>query len=452
MNRKHSRLSRAKHALILGLIGLVWVLIQSCVVKGPPAWTRQVPAANDFYIGVGSAQKTAGSSDHIARARDIALEQIAAGIAVTISGQTTQQILEQTGLAEESFDYTIQSKVIAELEGYELMDSWENADEYWVYYRLSKTRYRLLLECKKQAAAKQATDWHAKGTEEWKRENITSALQYLLKANHIIKPYRGMEFSASDQDIQLQSDLRDLLSAIHINCEPSEIKAVSPGNPIGKTTIRVAYTSADGKQLPVKGMPLAVTLNQGKSIFSQIAPTDANGISILEINQVTGPEKVWLMVAPNLQAFLANSLTGEYNEFGHLPLPSQLVTIETGQTRVMVMAREYNLEKPVSPLMVAGQMKQYLTSYGWIMVNQAHMADYLITINATTSPGVERQGIHTAFAKGDFSVINNQTMEEILKKTFINISGGGLNYESAGEQALTNLGEKMVEEFRDVWK
>jgi len=440
------------HGLSLGSIVLICALMQSCAVKGPPAWTRQMPSDNDYYVGVGSAGKAAGGSDHIARARDIALEQIAAGIAVTITGQTTQHMLEQEGLVKESFQYTIQSWVRGELEGYERVDSWENEHEYWVMYRLSKARHRMLLDSKKQAASAQAAEWHTRGRNEWGQGNITAAIQYLLTASQIIGTYKGMGLSASDasMDIKIRTDLRDILSAITIHCHPSEIQPVLPGTTVGKSTIQVQYTWPDGKQIPVNGMPLAVTPDQGNGTFSQPLPTDGGGISVLEIHQASGQEMNRWMVSPDLKALATHDNTEGRYELNQLP--SCLVTLEAAQTRVMVMAREYNLDKPVSPLIVAGQLKQYLTSGGWMVVNEAHLADYLLTINAAASHGVERQGIHTAFARGDFAVINNQTMEEVVKKTFINISGGGLNYESAGQQALTNLGEKMVEEFRDAWK
>ena len=49
-------------------------------------------------------------------------------------------------LTEEELKSEIRSTTEAELDGYELVEQWQDKKEYWIYYRLSKVKYQVARE------------------------------------------------------------------------------------------------------------------------------------------------------------------------------------------------------------------------------------------------------------------------------------------------------------------
>ena len=59
-------------------------------------------------------------------------------------------MIEQSGMSEEQSRSEIQALTKADLEGYELVDTWDNGNEYWVYYKLSKKIHNANIQLKKK--------------------------------------------------------------------------------------------------------------------------------------------------------------------------------------------------------------------------------------------------------------------------------------------------------------
>jgi len=91
-----------------------------------PDWVNKRPIDNNSYIGIGVAEKDIETSEYIQKAKDRALREIASEITVTISSATLNQILEKAGVVKEEFESQIKSSTQAQLEGYELVDTWED--------------------------------------------------------------------------------------------------------------------------------------------------------------------------------------------------------------------------------------------------------------------------------------------------------------------------------------
>jgi len=131
-----------------------------------PDWVNKRPIDNNSYIGIGVAEKDIETSEYIQKAKDRALREIASEITVTISSATLNQILEKAGVVKEEFESQIKSSTQAQLEGYELVDTWEDKNQYWVYYKLLKEKYARLRKEKIDKAIALSLDFY-------KKRNIT---------------------------------------------------------------------------------------------------------------------------------------------------------------------------------------------------------------------------------------------------------------------------------------
>lgn len=130
----------ANSSLILSLI--IVLNSYNLLAQSKPQWVLEHPINVDYYIGIGYSNKSDGVN-HVIEARNNALESISNEISVEIENRMTLELNERSS---GEFDYFFESKTqtfsSARLFGYELIDRFENSNEYWVYYKLSKRKYR----------------------------------------------------------------------------------------------------------------------------------------------------------------------------------------------------------------------------------------------------------------------------------------------------------------------
>ncbi|MFW5707899.1 MAG: LPP20 family lipoprotein [Bacteroidota bacterium] len=454
VSEKYQQFTPWQHRNIIFYFFAIILLHCPLQVSAQPSWVTQTPVCPDHYIGIGSASKTPGSSEHIARARDMALEQIASGIAVTITGEASQHIIDQSGMVRETFESNISSMVKTDLKDYELADSWENDNQYWVYYRLSKTKYRLNHERQKKVVASRAFDMLIQGEQALNKEEVALALTFYLQAAKETGPYRGTGLPSPANsdfqyiDVEAFSRLSGLLSAIRLNVAPQVIQASLYRAPSEIITVKAAYYSPGGNSIAINKLPVRVQVIRGDCIFNSPLPTDSLGSTTLSIARINAPVDLQIKISPDiatLGGFTESTIKNPI--FAQLNIPYALASAAVRPVRVLIIAKEENMQAIQDRSVVAGRIKQHLTARGWSIVNEAANADCIIYLNATTAAGTQHQDIHTAFASGNVSLTDNFTREEIFRANVGQVNAGGPNYKAAGEKALERLAEKIIKEL-----
>jgi len=130
-----------------------------------PAWVQSRPTSGMFYTGIGVSQKNV-NTDFQRTARESALSDLASEIKVNVSSNSLLYTLEREYKFEQEFRETVQVTSDLNLEEFEMVDTWEDTDSYWVYYRLNKQSYADRQREKKNAAESLALDFYAKGLSE----------------------------------------------------------------------------------------------------------------------------------------------------------------------------------------------------------------------------------------------------------------------------------------------
>lgn len=99
------------------------------------------PSNNGFkYIGVGFAEKGKGTNYQI-EAKKNALYDLTSEIKVNISSNSVLYTVQNNSNFNENFNSLIKLSNTDNIEGYTLVDSYENDKQYWVYYQLDKQEY-----------------------------------------------------------------------------------------------------------------------------------------------------------------------------------------------------------------------------------------------------------------------------------------------------------------------
>jgi hypothetical protein len=101
-----------------------------------PAWLRTTPNQAGYYTGIGHSVKD-GTNNYVQSAKKSALDDLVSEIKVNVSSTSVLSQLETNKKLTEQYQQVIQTTAADEIEEFEMVDAWEDASNYWVYYRPS---------------------------------------------------------------------------------------------------------------------------------------------------------------------------------------------------------------------------------------------------------------------------------------------------------------------------
>lgn len=93
-------------------------------------------------------------ADYMANAQQQALGDLASNISTNIESSSVLSVIETKYHIGENYSKEITASTSHQLEGYELVETWEDENFYWAYYRLSKSHYAKIREEKKYKVLK----------------------------------------------------------------------------------------------------------------------------------------------------------------------------------------------------------------------------------------------------------------------------------------------------------
>ncbi len=235
-----------RKVLFLGLIAVV--LLSACVSTGGtganeaqgkasgadnsdpsrPAWTRQFPQDDAYYIGIG-ASDTGNDAEDLKVAEERARAAIAAAISTKIH-EEVNIVSKESSTGGTSYNYA-EDRVSAEVEqsltGVETVDTYSSPSSgTWVYMRLSKELWEKTQKEEMASLIKRITDFLAPVLDDYNRPFVTR-VQQLVKARNLIleSPYPGMLETVfygekgSLIDI-VESFLKEHLDSLYIKVKP----------------------------------------------------------------------------------------------------------------------------------------------------------------------------------------------------------------------------------------
>ena len=155
-----------------------------------PAWLKTTPYQDGYYTGIGHSVKD-GTNNYIQSAKKSALDDLVSQIKVNVSSTSVLSQLEIDKKLTEQYEQIIQTTAADEIEEFELVDAWEDPTNYWVYYRLSISRYRQIKEEQKRNATILATDYFQKARHAEKNGERLQAISFYFQAFRSIEKYLG---------------------------------------------------------------------------------------------------------------------------------------------------------------------------------------------------------------------------------------------------------------------
>lgn len=150
--------------------------------------------SDEYYIGISRVSTATPDFNQVAKNK--ALADIISEISVELSSTSVFHQLEENDILKDTYESWTKTKIEDELEGYELVDTYNKKGEYWVYYRLNIADYKRIKKAKLDKAKKLSISLLEKAHEERDNGEIGTALQLYRQSFDAITPHLKEDLSA----------------------------------------------------------------------------------------------------------------------------------------------------------------------------------------------------------------------------------------------------------------
>ena len=432
------------------------ILFMSCSASSPgsnpsgpkPEWLKEYPVSPTFYVGVGSAAKTGNHPTTMRSAQDLALADLASQISVTISSEIITTLIEKGDITRDEYLATARSQAVADLEGHEFVDSWEDSEYHYAYYRLSKMKYAEIQSRKRRAAIDLALDFRQKAITAEEQRDYSVMFTSLIQAFTPLIPYlnEALEVEVDGESIILSNDLSERIQMavylIPLLPDPLEVKG-KLGQPI-KERLTIVSSGILG---PLKNVPLKIVFKKGAGSMTELTSTGKDGVAELKVYSITSMEQVqWLEIQLDVERLLPEDLSPILRAVIESVSPAKTnLTIELINPTIYMVSSELFGGNSLRQAQVEPILKNHFVTSGYHFVDNQKQADWQITLKASALQGTEYSGLYTAFADVNVSVTDLSSGEEIFKNSLKRVKGIDLSYEAAGNKALSNAATRMSE-------
>lgn len=414
-----------------------------------PSWVRSRPVNGSYYVGIGLASKSRG--DHQETAKKNALNDLASEISVVVEGNSLLFTLDRSNRFDESFSSTIRTRTSEQLEGFELVDTWENATEYWTYYRLSKAEHARIKAERKARAIGTATDLLLRARQSLANGDLRTAFDQDMRALLAMRDHWGendvveVEGRSLPLANEIFSDLQRLTSGIRLSILPERCE-LSYADGFKRELLVTAQHQENGRSRYLVQLPLVITYPGHAGRVTEMRNTDASGQTRTSVQRIAtdavGPE---VMVRVDMQALASAELDQALVRplLASLTVPEKRVPIDLRLPRVWLRSTESNLGQPLNEGGLGTVVREELTRRGFRFVEREQEAELILDLRASTRNGGESNGFHTAFLDMTFTFRDRKTGHTVHEGGRQGVKGVQLDAPRAGLEAYKRAAQDV---------
>jgi len=416
-----------------------------------PDWTQSRPISSSHYIGIGVAQKSI-DGEYRTAAKENALSDLASEIKVNVNSNSLLYTLEREYKFEQEFRETIKTSTNLDLEDFELVESWEDENAYWLYYRLSKSQYAERQKEKKESAEALAIDFLSKAESANSNGQFSESVDYYLRGLQSLE-----EFWAENNEVihrgntiyvdnELFTGLKSTLTNTSIELSNEPILNFQNSY---TTEAELLLTNSDSNK-PLASVPISY-IYQG--LYGRVKGSLASNldgritISISEAERSSKPNV--LSVAINTDELFEPFKSDQFMQklTKSLRGTSTSHSIRYYPPLVFINASEKNLGAVMSVEPITAAIIASLNRKGVRFTKEKEKADVVIELKADTKETGEAQGFSTVRMELEVDVIDAQKKESVYKISKTDVKGVDLNFEKAGIKAYQNFTKNIESEL-----
>jgi hypothetical protein len=412
-----------------------------------PQWVLERPIDRNFFIGIARVSKSLYPNNFVNEARKLALAEMASEIQVDVSSQSMLFSLEDaSGRFSDEYKSFTRLNTNAQLENFEIVGQYENSQEYWVFYRLSKQQYAIDKQ-KKINHALDASKGFFSHSQQLKSEgNIEQALISLFKAFKPVKPHLSESLSTEYEGNNvfwgnhLSKELAEILSRVEIQAVNNKAIEVYLGQKVlGLFDVKLVRNAK-----PVTNLPVLFSYSES-IIRPRSSYTNAQGIAICNLDMIRSANAQQRISAKiDIRTLYEKSEESPdkllMDLFENISVPTLQMNIQCREPKVWVDVVMLDGKNQSD---VKANIERALITRRYAIANQAKQADLILKFNGHLSDEGERNGRFQTIAGGDLSLIYANTKEVVFNQLIESIRGIQLNQSDANKAALNRLGEHM---------
>jgi hypothetical protein len=416
-----------------------------------PVWTTERPINSSYYIGISAASKVENPYSAIDVARENALNSIAREIRVNVSSSSVLSTLQVNKWVEESFASTITSTVAEELEGYVLVDTFEDEDEVWVYYRLSKSEYaRILQERKREALGKayghylDAQKLVSDGELPVAVERFIMGLDAMRKYLGELNPYTGEDGVEFDLDRALLNGLSDGITNLKISSSTDAITLLLANKYKGEINVEVRY---EGRL--ISGVPLTYKYSRGMIPARGSTSTSGDGKALITIgNFDAGSTRSELEISISVAALvkILQPLSPLKPLVEGLKAPPLLIPIRLESPKIYVVGSEKLFGIELAEKTLIPSIKAALMANGVEVMDRKSADALTLTVQANTTLSGQGRGFFTAYLNAVFE-LKNSSGDLVMHKSLDRVKGVQTDKTRAGQEAYRKATKEIETRF-----
>ncbi len=408
-----------------------------------PLWVLKRPKHEGFFVGIGVAQREGNLPESKDKALKRALENIAAQIETSVFGEMHMKETEKTGELGQEYRAEIKTIVSATLEGVQIVDTWEDTENCWVYARLSVARFERLRQEKIERARRLAFNlfWQAEERAGATAEALSLYLQALQPIHDSLGDplrvtHRG---KAITLDTEIPLRIQSILYSVELEASPVT-SPLKQGTTIDvPLTVRAFVNDKQGRRQSVDGVPIRFAFERGRGDLVARVWTDDTGRAISALRKVHDPAPVQVVQAKiDLTSFSAQGVRDPAlrQQLLRFTVPSAAFQLDVSQQMVYVISDESNLGDSLETRYMQPTVREYLAEAGLALVDGPGHADLVVEICARTRQGNRFQDIYFSFLDMTVSVRNRDPGNELLYTSLTNVKGSGIR-RTCGDQGLS---------------
>src|SRR6056297_2578774 len=446
-----------KYLVILFLfLGACAAKKQAVELESLPEWVKHKPIIPGYYTGIASVKKVGTTAQYTSQARRQALADLAESVSSTVSSTSVLHAIETKYGFSETFNQRIKISTDDYLEGFEPVDSYENEDSYWVYYKIDKRTYHEMKEKKKKEAIATALAKYQSGVELEQSNKAKEAISFYLQGLQALKQYLNEEnpvtYNNQNTDIgnELFESVYRILNNLKIESKQSSVTVKRRENFNEKLKFIVTF-----KGQPVQGIPVSFTYTGGYLKKDQ-KDSDDNGIVQLEPEPIYSKnEKEQITAAIDLKdlaqqsvddLFIRGLIQKHYIKPAIVDIIIKAPSIAINMDKNNCSENQYNK--------ITSTFNENIRQFGFIG-DSKNNADYILKFSFGYRQGERAGGLISVYISGEL-IIEDKAGTTTWTKQTESIKGVGYSIEEAKNKAfdefLTSLNRKYFKQALDAIK
>lgn len=410
-----------------------------------PNWVTKRPVDNSKFIGIGVADKTSGNG-YQSEAKKNALFDLSSEIKVDISTNSILYTVQNNNQFNENFNSLIKLSSSDNIEGYKLIDTYENDKQYWLYYELDKAEYENLKLQKKKQTISRAVNIINLSFDDEKSGNFTGSLKKRIQAFGILSPYLNEEviLDASNNVkniFDLSNSIQKQIQSISI-VNSKTLTVVKPYQPSYKPLV---YKVLIKSKSPLVDFPFKVKSDNESIKVNESTSSNQNGELEINLKKVKPlNQEIYFTLNPDIEKLMDGDsvsrasllLLKQFIETSQLKAFAKVSSITVFIATNEKINTKVNEQKILEPIIKSKFIGEEVR-----IVEQKEQADFIIEVDANSQKDISSDvlnanyNIQLSFLKIKISLRNIQSNELIYSNEISDIYGYGNAQETAGFNA-----------------